>query len=162
MNGASNVLPAVEGLTPAVLWYTLVGLVGIAALFILYDKVRDIFKKRRQERQNEQELAGSDITDRIAEKVEEKLEPRFTEINNRFQDIDSKLGNDKNDIEMHTRQLNAQGDRVDRLERGNNALIHGVFALLSHSIDGNNIDKLRRTHDAMRNYLIDGEYREEN
>lgn len=160
MNGTEQILPTVEGLTPAVLWYTLVGLVGIGALIVLYDKVRTVFKKRREERRAEQQLEGTDITDRIAEKVEEKLQPKFAEINGRFAEIETKLGNDKQDIEMHTRQLNAYEDRVNKLERGNNALCHGVFALLTHQIDGNNIEKLKKTQEAMRNYLIDGEYRE--
>lgn len=158
---AVQALPAVEGLTPTVLWYTLVGLVGIAALFILYDKVRKIIVDRRKERDAERQLANQDITDRIATKVEEKLEPKFTEINNKFADIDTKLSNDKADIELHTRQLNAYGDRVDQLEKGNNALIHGVFALLGHSIDGNNTDKLKKAQTGMQNYLMDGEYKEE-
>ena len=158
---ATQVLPAVEGLTPSTLWYTLVGIVGLATLFILYDKVRTIFQNRKKEKQDEHQLESQDITDRIATKVEQKLEPKFTEINRKFAEIDGKLSNDKADIEMHTRQLNAYGDRVDKLEKGNNALIHGVFALLSHSIDGNEIDKLKKTHKGMQNFLIDGEYKEE-
>lgn len=161
MESVEKALPAVEGLTPIVLWYTLVGLVGLAALFILYDKVRTIVMNRRKERQNEQQLAGQDITDRIASKVEEKLAPKFTEINNKFSEIDEKLSNDKANIDLHTRQLNAYEGRVDKLEKGNNALIHGVFALLGHSIDGNGIDKLKKSYGGMKNYLMDGEYKEE-
>ena len=158
---AEKVLPAVEGLTPTVLWYTLVGLVGIAALFILYDKVRDIVKKRQKEKRDGAQLSGADIEDRIALKVEQRLEPRFKEINKKFTEIDTKLSNDKEDIEMHTRQLNAYENRVKKLETGNNALCHGVFALLSHQIDGNSVDKLKKSYDGMKNFLIDGEYREE-
>lgn len=160
MQTAEQALPAVEGITPTVLWYTLVGIVGFAALFVLYDKVRTIIKNRQKEKREEHQLQSTDITDRIAAKVEEKLEPKFTEINTKFQDIDSKLGNDKEAIEMHTRQLNAYETRVDKLERGNNALCHGVFALLSHQIDGNSVEKLKKSYDGMKNYLIDGEYRE--
>lgn len=160
MQTAEQVLPAVEGLTPTVLWYTLVGVVGICALIILWDKVSDVFRKRKQRQQDREQLQSADITDRIAAKVEEKLEPKFTEINTKFQDIDSKLSNDKEAIEMHTRQLNAYESRVDKLERGNNALCHGVFALLSHQIDGNSIEKLKKSYDGMKNYLIDGEYKE--
>lgn len=158
---AAQTLPAVEGLTPAILWYTLVGLVGIGALIILWDKVSDVFRKRKQRQADREQLAGHDITDRIAIKVEEKLEPKFTEINNKFADIDEKLSNDKANIDMHTRQLNAYEGRVDKLENGNNALIHGVFALLGHSIDGNGMEKLKKSYGGMKNYLMDGEYKEE-
>ena len=160
MNTA-QALPAVEGLTPVILWYTLVGLVGIGALIILWDKVSDVFRKRKQRQKDQEQLAGQDITDRIAVKVEEKLEPKFTEINNKFADIDEKLSNDKANIDMHTRQLNAYEGRVDKLENGNNALIHGVFALLGHSIDGNGMEKLKKSYGGMKNYLMDGEYKEE-
>ena len=40
-------MPAVEGLTPEILWYTLIGIVGIGALIILADKLGDILKKHR-------------------------------------------------------------------------------------------------------------------
>ena len=63
-------------------------------------------------------------------------------------------------IESHTRQLNACKNRVDQLEVGNKALCHGVFALLSHEVNGNSIDKLTKAQDAMRNFLIDGTYKE--
>ena len=158
---ALNTLPEVEGLTPTTLWYTLVGIVGFAALFVLYDKVRTIIKNRQKEKREENQLSGQDITDKIAEKVEEKLEPKFTAINRKFDEIDGKLSNDKATIEMHTRQLNAYEGRVDKLEKGNNALIHGVFALLGHSIDGNSIDKLKKSYGGMKNFLMDGEYKEE-
>ena len=150
-----------EGLTPTILWYTLVGVVGICALIILWDKVTEVFRKRKQRQQDEQQLEGQDITDRIAAKVEKKLEPKFDEINRKFRDVETKLSNDKESIEMHTRQLNAYEDRVDKLEKGNNALCHGVIALLSHQIDGNSVDKLKKSYDGMKNFLIDGNYREE-
>lgn len=158
---AAQTLPTVEGLTPAILWYTLVGLVGLGALVILWDKVAEVFRKRKQRQQDRNQLEGQDITDRIAVKVEEKLEPKFKEINSKFAEIDGKLSNDKASIDMHTRQLNAYEDRVDKLENGNNALIHGVFALLGHSIDGNGVDKLKKSYEGMKNYLMDGEYKED-
>lgn len=44
-------MPTVEGLTPEILWYTVVGLVGIGALIVLCDKVADVFRKRRARNQ---------------------------------------------------------------------------------------------------------------
>ena len=61
---------------------------------------------------------------------------------------------------MHTRQLNASENRVKKLEDVNKALCHGIFALLGHEIDGNGNDVLRLTQKAMKNYLIDGVYKE--
>lgn len=163
---AAKEVPKIEGISPDMLWTFCVVLVGLMALVVLVYKVVEIVRKERERKQNRETMAGQDITDRIANKVMEKLEPKinakFEEINTRFASIDEKLSNDKQVIEMHTRQLNANEDRVKKLEDGNKALCHGIFALLSHIVTGNSVDKLKRTQDAMKNYLIDGVYKEEN
>ena len=41
-------MPSVEGLTPEILWYTLIGLVGLGGLAILVDKVLEIFRKHQE------------------------------------------------------------------------------------------------------------------
>lgn len=37
----------VEGITPEILWYTLIGIVGIGALVLLADKIGDVIHKHR-------------------------------------------------------------------------------------------------------------------
>ena len=149
---------AIEGITPTMLWTFLVVLVGLMALIVLGDKVLDVFRKAKRRRQEEQELQGNDITDRIADKVIEKLTPQLDE---KFASIDRKLESDKQTLELHTSQLNAQRDRVDRLDNDTRALLHGVSALLNHIATGNNVDKVKKTNAAMSNYLIDRKYDEE-
>lgn len=155
----------IEGITPSMLWTFCVVLVGLLALVVLVYKVIEIMRKEHERRVNRQQLSGQDITERIANAVMGKLKPeldkKFEEVDKKFSDIESKLSNDKAQIEMHTRQLNAYESRVDQLEGGNKALCHGVFALLSHEVNGNSIDKLKTAHHAMQNYLIDGKYNEE-
>ena len=155
----------IEGISPDMLWTFVVVLVGLAALFVLGYKVVEIFRKEQERKRQQEQLNGQDITEKIANAVMLKLQPelekKFGEINTQFAEIDRKLTNDKESIEMHTRQLNAYENRVDQLEGGNKALCHGVFALLSHEVNGNSIDKLKTAHHAMQNYLIDGTYREE-
>lgn len=57
------------------------------------------------------------------------------------------------------REINAKLDRdkkrIDSLEEGNKAICRGVLALLSHSINGNSIEKLTAARDGLTNYLID-------
>ena len=162
----------IEGITPSMLWTFCVVLVGLLALVVLVYKVVEIMRKEHERRQNREQLVGQGIEERIANAVMLKLTPeldkKFTEVNKKFEDvnkqfteIDKKLSNDKAEIEMHTRQLNAYEDRVDQLEGGNKALCHGVFALLSHEVNGNSIEKLTKAHHAMQNFLIDGKYNEE-
>jgi len=148
----------IEGISPEMLWTFLVVLVGLAALFVLGHKVVEILRKEHERKVQRQALNGQDITDQIADKVMEKLQRSLDE---KFEEIDRKLAADKATLDMHTTQLNAQKDRVDRLDDDSRALCHGVFALLSHEINGNSVDKLKKAHDAMRDYLIDGKYREE-
>ena len=41
-------MPTVEGLTPDILWYTLVGIIGIGAIVVLFDKIGDVIKKHKK------------------------------------------------------------------------------------------------------------------
>ena len=148
----------IEGVTPAMLWTFLVVLVGLMAVIVLGDKVADVFRNVSKRRREREELHGQDITDRIADKVMEKLEPK---LNKKFEEIDRKLATDKETLEMHTRQLNAQQGRVDQLDNDTRALLHGVSALLGHIATGNSIDKVKKTNATMSNYLIDRKYNEE-
>lgn len=158
-------VPKIEGISPDMLWTFMVVLVGLAALLVLGYKVVEIFRKEHERRVEKQQLNGQDITDKIADKVMEKLQPKldekFAEFDKKFEDIDKAIKEDHDTIGLHTRQLNAQEDRVDRLDDNSKALCHGLFALLSHEINGNSIEKLQKAHDAMKNYLIDGVYKED-
>ena len=120
---------AIEGITPAMLWTFIVVLVGLMALIVLGDKVMDVFRNAKKRRQEQSDLNSQDITVRIADKVIEKLTPTLDE---KFDEINKKLAADKETIELHTRQLNAQNERVDRLDNDTRALLHGVSALLGH------------------------------
>ena len=153
-----QVQQTIEGITPAMLWTSLVVLVGLMYLLVLGDKVAEVFRKASNRRKEREKLHGQDITDRIADKVMEKLEPK---LNKKFDQIDRKLATDKETLEMHTRQLNAQQGRVDQLDNDTRALLHGVSALLGHIATGNSIDKVKKTNATMNNYLIDRNYNEE-
>jgi hypothetical protein len=148
----------IEGISPDMLWTFFVVLVGLMALVVLGHKVIEIMRKEHERKEQKQQLSGDDITERIADAVMEKLQPKLDE---KFAEIDRKLAADKEAIELHTTQLNANESRVRQLENGNKALCHGVFALLSHEVNGNSIDKLKKAQDGMKNYLIDGVYKEE-
>lgn len=149
---------AIEGITPSMLWTSLVVLVGLMALVVLGDKVMDVYRNAKKRKKETQELQGQDITDRIADKVIEKLNPA---LDKKFAEIDKKLAADKETIELHTSQLNAQVARVDQLDSDTKALLHGMSALLSHEATGNSIEKVKKTNTTMSNYLIDRKYNEE-
>lgn len=158
-------LPKIEGISPEMIWTFLVVLVGLMALIVLGDKVMDVFRNAMKRRKESREVAGQDITDRIADKVIAKLTPtleeKFSKIDKDIEELDKKLEADRSTIASHTTQLNAQKGRVDRLDDDSRALLHGMSALLSHQVNGNSIDKLKKAHSAMSDYLIDRVYKEE-
>lgn len=131
----------IEGITPEAIWTFLGVLVGLAALYVLYGKVRETYAKNKK-------MKDPGLADEISKKVMEKLEPRFQEINR-------KLANDKAMIDDHTQKLATIAARNESLEIGQRALCRGVLALLSHQINGNSDDKLREAWTGINNYLID-------
>lgn len=153
----------IEGISPEMLWTFVVVLVGLAALFVLGYKVIEILRKEHERKVQRQQLNGQDITDRIANKVIEKLTPQIDEkfenfeksVDKKFEEIDKKLSDEQKDIELHATQLNDHETRVGRLEGGNKALCHGMLALLESN------PNLGKAQTAMKNYLIDGKYKEE-
>lgn len=147
-----------EGLLPVDVWNTIVVLLIMFGVFMAVFKgvvaIRDEIEKRRKKRQ----LNNMDITDQIALKVMEKLQPKLDEqmsaFDKRFEEIDRKLDNDKEQLAEHTDQLNDHEKRVSELEDGNKALCHGILALLERD------PTLIKAQTAMKNYLIDGTYNE--
>lgn len=118
-------LQTIEGVTPGMLWTALIVLIAGAGLYVLYGKVRDTWHKQQEYKQMQND-PGERLADDISEKVLQKLEPRFAE-------IDKKLANDKAVIESHTRQIEALNKRVDSSETGIRALCRGMLALLNNA-----------------------------
>lgn len=137
----------VEGITPEIIWYTLIGLVGIGTLIVLADKVLDVFRKKKERDKLKQEPEDR-LAENVAEKVLKKLEPRFSE-------IDRKLANDKALIDAHTLAIAEHKDSLREIGDGNRVLCRGILALLSHEINGNSDDKLRDSQKEITDYLID-------
>ncbi len=147
-----------EGLLPVDVWNTIVVLLIMFGVFMAIFKgvvaIRDEIDKGKKKRQ----LANTDITDQIADKVLAKLQPKLDEqmtaIDERFKEIDRKLDCDNETLKEHTDQLNDHEYRVSELEGGNKALCHGMLALLERD------PTLSKAQTAMKNYLIDGTYNE--
>lgn len=56
-------------------------------------------------------------------------------------DVDDKLTNDNK--------------RLETLESGNRVICRGIMALLSHEINGNSDDKLKKSYDEIQEYLLE-------
>ena len=133
----------IEGITPGMIWTFVAVLVGLAALYVLYGKVRETYQKNKKMKDPENKLA-----DEISARVLEKLEPRFSE-------IERKLANDKATLDGHTRQIEALATRTNGNEDGVKALSRGVLALLNHTLHNGNTDELEHAQQALNDYLIE-------
>lgn len=91
-------MPTVEGFTPAVLWTMLYGLIALCLLFMIvyrvYDAIRTILERRKQKRAAEK----PDFAEEVSRKVIEKLEPRFSKIEENLARDKSRLDNHENFI----------------------------------------------------------------
>lgn len=152
-----------EGLLPVDVWNAIIVVLILFGVIIAVLKgikfIRDWMRDNRKEKQ----VNKTDFTDEIADKVMGKLSPQIDEkfaefsksFDEKFKDIDKKLENDKETLTLHTTQLNDHEGRVSKLEGGNLALCHGMLALLERD------PNLGKEQKAMKNYLIDGKYNEE-
>lgn len=152
-----------EGLLPVDIWNAIIVLFILFGVAIVILKgvafIRDEIHKAKEKKA----LNARDFTDDIADKVMDKLTPqidtKFSEFSKnfdkKFEDIDTKLSSDREELRSHTTQLNDHERRVGRLEGGNRALCHGMLALLERD------PALLNAQRAMQSYLINGEYKEE-
>lgn len=152
---------ALEGIiTPTVLWNTfvvvlvLIGVIyGVTKFVIL---IRDEVKKRNDEKK----LNKKDLTEQIADKVTERVNNKLDE---KFQEIDSKLENDKIAIERHERQLLAHSKQLRKNKTGLNALGQCVYVLFMRSNGGIVPETMiESANESMTGYLFNKEGEEEN
>lgn len=155
MNAAEQALPAVEGMTPTILWYTFVGVVGICALIILWDKVRDVFAKGKKRREDQEAEHDGTIQGQL-DKMNKQITEIQADLKKQFAEYDRKFASDKEMLDMHTRQINTQQTQIGNIYSGQKAQCRGILALLNHEITGNSVDKLKIAKEKMEEYLIDG------
>jgi exonuclease VII small subunit len=82
----------------------------------------------------------STILKEKTEKPRKELEERVDSLDNRIAEIENKLKN--------------YDYRVIQLEDGVKVLLKSMSALLSHSIDGNNLEEMKDARDDLNEYLI--------
>lgn len=152
-----------EGLLPTDVWNALIVIIVLFGVFVAVFKGVVLIRDEMRKHKDQKAAQGKDFTERIADKVMEQLAPQMDErfekfessVDKRLEDIDKKLGNDKAQIESHTTQINGHERRISALENGNKSLCQGILALLEAN------PALAKPQKAMKNYLINGTYNEE-
>ena len=131
------------------LWTTIIVVVGLGALFIEYDKIRTIFKNRKKERQEEEQTHDNgfrqQLTEDIATKVMEKLEPRLSS-------IESKLENDKNRLDNHEDAISTIKKSNEVIAGGLEVTCNALVAVLDHELHNGNSDQMQKARDDLQHY----------
>ena len=136
-----NALPTVEGLTPLILWYTFVGVVGIGALIVLYGKVVEVFQKHKKNK------------DDARAKEDGTIQGQLKEINKRLDTIDDYIRESDKKFDRDNRRLNSLESNVAHIEKGINALARAELAHIQHDMTGNHTDNLGQAEKEITNYL---------
>ena len=134
-------LPSVEGLTPVILWYTFVGIVGIGGLIVLWGKVVDVFQKHKARK--EDDAARKDGT----------IQGQLKEINKRLDVIDEYIKESDKKFDRDKQRLDNLDTSVNRIEKGINALARAELAHIQHDLTGNHTDNLGKAETEITDYL---------
>lgn len=131
----------IEGITLESLWSTLGTLVAIGGLIVLWDKVREVFRKHK--RQKAEEEAANDVT----------LNSRLDKISNKLDGIDDFIREANERFDRDNRRLNALEKQAEDTHDGIAALCRSSLAHINHDLTGNGIDTLRKAQEEINGYL---------
>lgn len=136
----SQVQP-IEGITPDMLWDFILVVLGLCAVIATVYKVVEIVRKEKERKK----LSSVDLTDEIANKVLEKLEPRFAE-------IDRKLTSDKDRLDNHESSLKSIQKSNAVVRDGLRVSCEALTAVLDHELHNGNGDQMQKARDALQQY----------
>ena len=74
--------------------------------------------------------------------------------NNKIRDIEDKMKHLEDRLKKHEEYFNNDNKRFLAIEEGNRVTQKALLALMSHAINGNDIDKLKEAENSLREYLI--------
>lgn len=132
---------ALEGLSPIIWWHFIIGAVAFCGLIVLWDKVMDVFRKRRKDK------------DDAKAKEDGTIQGQLNRISDRLDAIDDYIKESDKKFERDNRRLNALEGNVSHIEQGINALARAELAHIQHDITGNHTDNLGRAETEITDYL---------
>lgn len=136
-------LPTIEGLSPAIIWYTFVGLVGFGALIVLYGKVRTVFKDLKKDKEDERAKEDGTIQGQL-----DKISKRLDSIDDYIKESDRRFDRDN-------QRLNALEEQNKDIRTGIKAIARASLAHLQHDITGNHVEALKEAESMITDYLTD-------
>ena len=67
---------------------------------------------------------------------------------------DERIERCEEDIKGILRRLEKDKSRFDEIEESNKIIMQAILALLSHGIDGNDVEAMKQARDSLQSYLI--------
>lgn len=74
--------------------------------------------------------------------------------NQKLEDISKKIDSIEARLKIHEEYFNNDNRRISAIEEGNRVTQKALLALMSHAINGNDVDKLKEAESSLRDYLI--------
>lgn len=74
--------------------------------------------------------------------------------NNKIRDLEEKMKKFEDRLLKHEEYFNNDNKRLLAIEEGNRVTQKALLALMSHAINGNDVDKLKEAENSLREYLI--------
>lgn len=74
--------------------------------------------------------------------------------NQKLQEIEERMKVFEDRLKKHEEYFNNDNKRLLAIEEGNRVTQKAILALMSHAINGNDIDKLKEAENSLREYLI--------
>lgn len=131
----------IEGVTLEALWTTLGTLVAMGGIIVLWDKVKDVFKKRKKEKA--EEAAASDVT----------INDRLDKISAKLDQIDEFVRESNERFARDNRRLNVLEKQAEDTHAGIAALCRSSLAHINHDLTGNGVETLRKAQEEINEYL---------
>ena len=139
-------MPTVEKFTPTVFWTTLYGLLALCILFMIvyrvYDAIRTIIERRKQKREAEK----PDFAEAVSQKVIDKLEPRFKE-------IERNLAKDKSRLDNHELIVSGLQESQKSMQEGLVAICQYLMAMAQYGNVGGDSKEMKDATANMTQFL---------
>lgn len=136
----------IEGITPEMIWnfgYTMVALI---AVIVCVEKIPDIIWKWKDRKKKAAEGPAANFADEICDKIMDKLEPRFAE-------IDEKLRSDKSRLDSHEYAISGMHRAQADIAEGFSVMCYAMIAVLNHGIHNGNADEMEEALGRLHEYL---------
>lgn len=83
-----------------------------------------------------------------------KIKEPETVQNKKLEDISKKIDAIEARLKIHEEYFNNDNRRISAIEEGNKVTQKALLALMSHAINGNSVDELKKAEASLREYLI--------